>query len=144
MSAPAVPPISTQLHLIAEQFPDDPAITCAGRTVTRAELESSTNRLARAFAEHGVGQGDYVTITLPNSIEFLEAAIACWKLGAVPQPLPARLPDAEFEAILALRPRALIVGRDDPRGETPSIRTTVSTRSGVGRNTSAPKRSMPR
>ncbi|HNM84426.1 MAG TPA: AMP-binding protein [Mycobacterium sp.] len=118
MSAPAVPPISTQLRLIAEQFPDDPAITCAGRTVTRAELESSTNRLARAFAEHGVGQGDYVTITLPNSIEFLEAAIACWKLGAVPQPLPARLPDAEFEAILALRPRALIVGRDDPRGET--------------------------
>ncbi len=121
MSAPAVAPISTQLRLIAERFPDDPAITCAGRTVTRAELESSTNRLARAFAEHGVKHGDYVTIVLPNSIEFLEAAIACWKLGAVPQPLPARLPDPEFEAILDLRPRALIVGRGDPRGETPRV-----------------------
>ena len=69
----------------------------------------------------GSGQGDYLTIVLPNSIEFLQAAIAAWKLGAVPQPLPTRLPDAEFEGILALRPRALLVGRADPRGEIPSV-----------------------
>ena len=118
---PPIAPISTQLQLIAEQFGDEPAITCAGRTVTRAELESQTNALARAFADRGVGVGDYVTITLGNSIEYLQACIACWKLGAVPQPLPARLPQPEFEAILALRPRALIVGRADPNGEIPSI-----------------------
>ena len=84
--------------------PDSPAITCAGRTITRGELDASTNRLARAYAGLGVGQGDYLTIVLPNSIEFLQAAIAAWKLGAVPQPLPTRLPDAEFEGMLALRP----------------------------------------
>ncbi|EUA31182.1 AMP-binding enzyme family protein [Mycobacterium xenopi 3993] len=32
----------------------------------------------------GVGVGDYVTIVLPNSIEWIQAAVACWKLGAVP------------------------------------------------------------
>ena len=32
-----------------------------------------------------------------------------------------RLPDAELEALLDLRPQALIVGRDDPRGRTPSV-----------------------
>jgi len=121
MNTAAVQPISTQLSRIAEQHPDDPAITCAGRTVSRAELESLTNRLARVYARHGVGTGDYVTITLPNSIEWLAATIACWKLGAVPQPLPARLPEPEFAAILALRPRALLVGRSDPTGEIPSI-----------------------
>ena len=116
-----VAPISTQISLIAQGFPDAPAITCAGRTVTWAELDADTNRRARAFAERGVGVGDYVTIVLPNSIEFLQSAIACWKLGAVPQPLPPRMPDIEFEGILDLRPRALIVGRDDPRGQIPSL-----------------------
>jgi bile acid-coenzyme A ligase len=70
--------------------------------------------LARAYAERGVGVGDYVTIVLPNSVEWMQAAVACWKLGAVPQPLSPRLPDAEFEGILGLRPRALLVGRDHP------------------------------
>jgi acyl-coenzyme A synthetase/AMP-(fatty) acid ligase len=51
--------------------------------VTRSDLDTSTNRLARAYAERGVGVGDYVTIVLPNSIEFVQAAVACWKLGAV-------------------------------------------------------------
>jgi bile acid-coenzyme A ligase len=68
-----------------------------------------------------VRQSDYVTIVLPNSIEFLQAAIAAWKLGAVPQPLPTSLPDVELEGLLALRPRALLVGRSDPRGEIPSV-----------------------
>jgi bile acid-coenzyme A ligase len=117
----SVPPLGTQVSELAQRAPDDPAITCDGRTITRAELDASTNRLARVYQDRGVGVGDYVTIALPNSIEFLQAAIATWKLGAVPQPLPARLPDVEFEGFLALRPRALVVGRAVPRGEIPSL-----------------------
>jgi bile acid-coenzyme A ligase len=116
-----VAPISTQLSALAEAAPDAPAVTCGGRTLTRAELDASTNRLARAYAALGVGVGDYVSIAMPNSIEWIQALIACWKLGAVPQPLSARLPDAEFVGILDLKPRALIVGRPDPRGEVPSV-----------------------
>jgi bile acid-coenzyme A ligase len=110
-----VPPIGSQISALAEIAPDEPAVSCAGITITRAELDSSTNRLARAYAERGVGLGDYVTIALPNSVEWVQAAVACWKLGAVPQPLSPRLPDAEFEGLLDLRPRALLVGREDPR-----------------------------
>ena len=112
-SAP-VPPIGTQISALAELAPDEPAVTCDGRTLTRGELDRSTNRLARAYAERGVGVGDYVTIVLPNSVECVQAMVACWKLGAVPQPLSARLPDAEFEGLLELRPRALLVGRTHP------------------------------
>ncbi len=90
-----------------------------GCTLTRAELDRSTNRLARAYAERGVGVGDYVTMVLPNSVEWIQAAVACWKLGAVPQPLSARLPDAELQGLLDLRPPALMVGRDHP--EIPSV-----------------------
>jgi bile acid-coenzyme A ligase len=117
----AIPPIGAEFSRLAELSPDEPAVTCGGRTLTRRELDKSTNRLAHAYAELGVRQGDYVTIVLPNSIEWIQAALAAWKLGAVPQPLSARLPDAELEGLLELKPRALLVGRDDPRGLIPSV-----------------------
>ncbi len=120
MSEP-VPPIGTQISALAEIAPDEPAVSCGGLTITRAELDRSSNRLARAYAERGVGVGDYVTIVLPNSVEWVQAAVACWKLGAVPQPMSPRLPAAEFEGLLDLRPRALLVGREDPHGEIPSV-----------------------
>jgi bile acid-coenzyme A ligase len=112
-----VPPIGAQISRLAQVAPDEPAVSCGGVTITRAELDSSTNRLARAYAGLGVGVGDYVTIVLPNSVEWVQAAVACWKLGAVPQPLSPRLPDAEFEGLLGLRPRALLVGRAYPGGD---------------------------
>jgi bile acid-coenzyme A ligase len=118
MSEP-VPPIGAQLSALAALAPDEPAVSCDGRTITRGELDSSTNRLARAYAERGVGVGDYATIVLPNSIEWIQAAVACWKLGAVPQPLSARLPPAELAGLLDLRPPALLVGREHP--QTPSV-----------------------
>ncbi|HVQ49837.1 MAG TPA: AMP-binding protein [Mycobacterium sp.] len=127
----AIPPIGTQFSLLAARSPDEPAVTCDGRTLTRRELDASTNRLARAYAELGVGQDDYVTIVLPNSIEWIQAALAAWKLGAVPQPLSARLPDAELEGLLDLKPRALLVGRDDPRGVVPSVPGDFAPNSGL-------------
>ncbi len=111
MSEP-IPPIGSQISALAELAPDEPAVTCDGLTITRAELDRSTNRLARAYAERGVGVGDYVTMVLPNSVEWIQAAVACWKLGAVPQSLSARLPAAELRGLLDLRRPALLVGQE--------------------------------
>ena len=61
---------------------------------TRRVDQPAGARLRRTWCRR---QGDYVTIVLPNSIEWIQAALAAWKLGAVPQPLSARLPDAELE-----------------------------------------------
>lgn len=58
----------------------------------------------------GVRKGSLVTIALPNSIGFLEAAIAAWKLGATPQPVSNRLPDRERQAIVELADSALVLG----------------------------------
>jgi bile acid-coenzyme A ligase len=119
--AESIPPIGTQFSRLAELAPDEHAVTSEGHTLTRGELDTSTNRLARGYAELGVRRGDYVTIVLPNSIEWIQAALAAWKLGAVPQPLSPRLPDAELERLLELKSRALLVGRKDPCGVLPSV-----------------------
>ena len=52
----------------------------------------------------------FVTIGLPNTVEFLEAAIAAWKCGATPQPVSYRLPARERQAIIELAEPSLVVG----------------------------------
>jgi bile acid-coenzyme A ligase len=107
--------ISRIISLHAERDPHRPSVTFEGRTLTRLELDRRTNRLARAFAARGVGQDDLVTIALPNGIAFYEASIAAWKLGATPQPVSARLPKPEFDAIVELaRPRLVITAPIEP------------------------------
>lgn len=108
--------IGRAIGWLAERGPDRPSISHEGRTITRAELERRTNRLARAYAERGVGPDAMVTIALPNGIEFYEACVAAWKLGATPQPVSAKLPAVERRAILELAKPALIVGAPDDTG----------------------------
>lgn len=107
---------------LAEAGPERPAVTVGERTVTRGELERTTNRLARAYAALGVGQDDFVALALPNSIAFIEALMAVWKLGATPMPVSYRLPHAELQALIDLGNPALLVGR--PAEEFPG-RTCV-------------------
>lgn len=115
-------PIGRRLADLAHVDPHRPAITCADRTVTREVLHRRTNRLARAYASLGVKAGDLVTIGLPNGIEFYEAAIAAWKLGATPQPVSWRLPPLERQQIVELANPALIVGVDDLPPERVALR----------------------
>src|SRR5512139_3681323 len=98
------------LSLHAERQPDAVALVHEGKTTRYAELDRAANRLARLFARCGVGEGDFVTLALPNGREFVEALFACWKLGATPQPVSPRLPRAERDAILALVAPRLVVG----------------------------------
>jgi bile acid-coenzyme A ligase len=102
---------------LAQTDPDRPALTCGQDTVSRAELEARTNRLARAYRGLGVRQDSFVTIGLPNGIQFFEAVLAVWKLGATPQPISSRLPAVERRAIIDLADPSLVVGVEP--SETP-------------------------
>ena len=101
---------SRLLAFWSDRDPNKPALTHDGITLTREELEARTNRLARAYQEIGVKADDFVTIALPNCIEFIEAVFAAWKLGATPQPVSYRLPDHERRQIVALGNPSLVVG----------------------------------
>jgi bile acid-coenzyme A ligase len=56
--------------------------------------------------------GDMVTMALPNSLEWFISVVALWKLGAIPQPVSARLPRRELEAVVALADPVLVLGVD--------------------------------
>ncbi len=94
----------------AQAAPERIAVTDPYRSVTRGELDALATRTARAYADLGVRQGDLVTIALPNSVEFVAATIACWKLGATPQPVSFMAPPLEVEAIVELADSRIVVG----------------------------------
>ncbi len=98
------------MAFLAGEAPARLAVIHGEERATRLDLEHRSNRLARAYAERGVGRGALVTLALPNGIEFLIATLAIWKLGGSPQPISARLPEKERRAIVELARPALIVG----------------------------------
>ena len=78
-----------------------------------ALLEARANQIARAMSSRGVGEGDRVSLALPNSATTIAAVFAAWKLGAVPVPVRWDLPDWECDRLLAVVDAALTLRHDD-------------------------------
>jgi fatty-acyl-CoA synthase len=66
----------------AVQFPDRTAIIDERGAVTFGEIQRRTNALANELRARGVGEGDGVAIMCRNHRGFIEATVACAKLGA--------------------------------------------------------------
>jgi acyl-CoA synthetase (AMP-forming)/AMP-acid ligase II len=66
----------------AIRYPDDLALIDELGTLTFAEMHARTNALAHAWADAGIGEGDPVAILCRNHRGFIDATVACSKLGA--------------------------------------------------------------
>jgi bile acid-coenzyme A ligase len=108
----AIISFSRRLADHAAAAPAAPAVTCGDRSVTRGELEIAADALARQLLADGVKLGDLVTIALPNSVDWFVAVVATWKIGAIPQPVSARLPARELNAIVELADPPVVLGAD--------------------------------
>jgi acyl-CoA synthetase (AMP-forming)/AMP-acid ligase II len=66
----------------ATRYPDEVGIVDEAGTLTFRQIHERTNALAHVFAEAGIGPGDGVAIMCRNHRGFVEAVVACSKLGA--------------------------------------------------------------
>ena len=69
---------------VVDELPAREALSCSETRCTFAELDRRANRLAHGFQQIGVRRNDHVGIYAYNSIEFIEAMLACYKIRAVP------------------------------------------------------------
>jgi acyl-CoA synthetase (AMP-forming)/AMP-acid ligase II len=66
----------------AARYPDEVALIDELGQLTFREIQQRTNSLAHALADDGVNEGDNVAIMARNHRGFVEAVVACSKLGA--------------------------------------------------------------
>jgi acyl-CoA synthetase (AMP-forming)/AMP-acid ligase II len=66
----------------AARYPDEVGIVDEAGTLTFLEIHRRTNALAHALRDVGIGPGDGVAIMCRNHRGFIEAVVACSKLGA--------------------------------------------------------------
>lgn len=118
------PTFHEQFAFLAETRGDVDALVDATGTVTFAELDAHTNRLARLFQGRGVAHGDFVLISTPVGSLMMQAAIAAWKVGAVPMPVSDRLVQSELDAIIEVGAPALAVDTTDRTMDVPRITHT--------------------
>jgi long-chain acyl-CoA synthetase len=96
---------------VADRYPDRVAYIMAGsgETLTYAQLDRGSNRLAHLFRQHGIRAGDTVAVVLENRIEWPVVVAAGMRSGLYVTPINWHLNPAEIARLLAdARPGALI------------------------------------
>jgi long-chain acyl-CoA synthetase len=76
-------PLSDLLAITAVERPDRPATQFLGAQLTFLDLKRRSDALAASLAELGITKGDRVGIMLPNCPQYIIAAFAALRLGAI-------------------------------------------------------------
>jgi long-chain acyl-CoA synthetase len=76
-------PLCEILDSTVVDIPDSPATAFLGATLTFADIKDRSDRLATSLGRVGVGKGDRVGIMLPNCPQYLVAAFAILRHGAI-------------------------------------------------------------
>jgi acyl-CoA synthetase (AMP-forming)/AMP-acid ligase II len=78
------------LQAAAQRYPESEALVCGDVRLSWRGLDERVGRIAAGLKGMGIVHGDRVAILLGNRVEFVEAAFALAKLGAIIVPLSTR------------------------------------------------------
>ena len=114
---------------MAAARPAHPAVRHRARTVTYAQLDERSNRLAQALLAAGAGPGSRVAHLDRSAPEVVELLAAAAKIGAVAVPLNWRLAAPELTAVVTDAGAPVLLAGPDfstsrPRSP-PACRTTL-------------------
>lgn len=114
-------PTSAQLLLAGlRRHAVRPALTADGQTLSYADLDALSDRVARFLAGHGVGRGIAVALYLRNGAEYVIAELALLKLAAVRVPLNELIGGPELAHCLAHSGARLMIADADLARAVPS------------------------
>jgi hypothetical protein len=84
--------LTALLNNACHEFPQHKAVIVSGKfEVTYAELQRLVNRCAAKLRNAGIGTGDVVALTFPNSIEVKFHAVFSFGLNRIPPTLLQKL-----------------------------------------------------
>jgi D-alanine--poly(phosphoribitol) ligase subunit 1 len=112
-----MPDVLQQIVEQARTGPDLPAVKDLETDLSYAALCEAAARLSAGMASHGVKEGDRVALLLPNSVDFVVAALASLWTGAIFVPLSVADPEARLASIVADCTPTLVIRSDEPLGD---------------------------
>jgi acyl-CoA synthetase (AMP-forming)/AMP-acid ligase II len=108
--------IDQVVRLRAAEHGTKPMVIDPARRLSYRELDSSTRDLAAVFIEAGVGKGSRVGLIMPNSVLWVEVAMALTRIGAVLVPLSTLLQPPELMAQLRTASVQFLISVEEFRG----------------------------
>ena len=105
--------LAALLSAQAARTPDAIALCFEGSSLSYAELEARSNRLARALIAEGIGPESIVGVALPRSLDLPIALCAVLKSGAAYLPLDTDYPPERLADMLADAAPARVLTRSD-------------------------------
>jgi acyl-CoA synthetase (AMP-forming)/AMP-acid ligase II len=100
----------------AAQHGSKPVVIDPGSRISYDELDATTIDLAASFIEAGVGRGTRVGLIMPNSVRWVQVAIALTRIGAVLVPLSTLLKAGELVAQLRAASVQFLLSVEEFRG----------------------------
>ncbi|MFI6318519.1 amino acid adenylation domain-containing protein [Nonomuraea sp. NPDC050556] len=93
--------VPEMLRRRADAAPDAMAVIDNGRTLSYADLDRESDRLAGHLAGRGVRRGDRVGVLMERGADLIVALLAVWKAGAAQVPVNVDYPAERIERMLA-------------------------------------------
>ncbi|GGY40484.1 hypothetical protein GCM10010363_21540 [Streptomyces omiyaensis] len=101
--------------------PDAVAVVDRARSVTYAQLDARSDRLARLLAARGVGAESVVGVAVPRSVDTVATVLAVLKLGAAFLPLDLAHPADRLAYMIEDSRAALVVATEPVAGKIPGV-----------------------
>jgi acyl-CoA synthetase (AMP-forming)/AMP-acid ligase II len=108
--------VDALLRLRAAHDGAKPMVIDPDSRITYAELDATTRELAAGFFAAGVGKGTRVGLIMPNSVQWVQIAMALTRIGAVLVPLSTLLAPPELVAQLRVASVQYLVTVEEFRG----------------------------
>jgi long-chain acyl-CoA synthetase len=96
-----------------------------GRRFSYLDFDRAVNRAACMLVGLGIGKGDVVSLLMPNSVEYIIAYFACWKLGAVAGPVNSLLKENEIAFALSNSETKALLVHSEFQERVAKIRTEL-------------------
>jgi acyl-CoA synthetase (AMP-forming)/AMP-acid ligase II len=93
-----------------------PAVIDPGTRIGYDELDATTREIAAAFVDAGIGKGTRLGLIMPNSVRWVQVAVALTRIGAVLVPLSTLLRPRELVAQLRVASVQVLISVEEFRG----------------------------
>ena len=110
---PESPFLPEIMALHARWQPAKPALIVGDETVSWAEFDAETNKVANGLKARGIGPGDFVAVVMKNGRAMPEVLLGIMKAGACSVPLNLSITDAAVAAMIKDCGAKLIFATED-------------------------------